>query len=90
MHKITNLWKFEHDCSAELQDNYERKNTLLNVTRSCVLSDAWFRDLEILIVWGLKIEFMENYFFLETYVTLEGAVFKMFYTINLSPLLVTK
>ena len=26
MHKITNLWKFELDCSSELRDNYERKN----------------------------------------------------------------
>ena len=34
------------------------------VTQSCVLSDAWF--------WDLK--FVEKYFFLENYVTSEGAV----------------
>ena len=46
MHNITNLWKFEIDWSSELRDNYERKNTL--VTLSCVLSDAWFREPQIL------------------------------------------
>ena len=40
----------------------KEENTL--VSRSCVLSDTW----------GLKIEFVENYFFLENYVTSEGAV----------------
>ena len=43
MHKITNLWKFELKRSSKLRDNYERKNTL--GTRSCVLSDSWFRNL---------------------------------------------
>ena len=33
---------------------------------------------------------VENYFFLENYVTSERAVLAMFYTINSSPLLVTK
>ena len=42
MHKKTNLWKFEFNWSSMLWDNNERKNTL--VTRSCVLSDAWFRE----------------------------------------------
>ena len=46
-------------------------NTL--VTRSFVLSDAWFRDLKFEIR-GLEIKFEENYFFLEKYVTSEGAV----------------
>ena len=42
-------------------------------------------------MWGLEIKFVENYmsFFLENYVTSEGAV-SMFYAINLSPLLVIK
>ena len=44
MPKITNLWKFELNWSSKLRDNNERKNTL--VTRSYVLSDAWFRDLK--------------------------------------------
>ena len=86
MHNIKNLWKFE-DWSSDLRDNYERKNTL--VTRSCVLSDTWFRDLKF-YTWGLKIKFVENYFFLENYVTSMGAVLTMFYTINLFPLLITK
>ena len=55
VHKITNLWKFELNWSSELRDNYERKNTL--VTRSCVLSDAWFRDLKF-STWGLEIKFL--------------------------------
>ena len=44
MHKITNLWKFKLNRSSKLRDKNGRKNTL--VTRSCVLSDAWFRDLK--------------------------------------------
>ena len=44
MHKITNLWKFELNWSSKLRDINERKKNTL-VTRSCVLSDAWFRDL---------------------------------------------
>ena len=43
------------------------------VTQSCVLSDAWFQDLKIYF-WGLEIKVMENYLFLENYVTSEGAV----------------
>ena len=39
-----------------------------------MLSDAWFRDLKILLLWGLEIKLVENYFFLKNYVTLEGAV----------------
>ena len=38
----------------------------------------------------LEIKFVENYLFLENYVTSEGAVsHNVLYTINLSPLLVT-
>ena len=48
----------------------EKKNL---VTRSCVLLDAWFRDLKFK-TWGLEIIFVENYFFLENYITSEGAV----------------
>ena len=62
MLKITNLWKFDLNWSSKWQDNNGRKNT--NVTQSCVLSDAWFRDLK----------FVESYFFLENYVTSEEAV----------------
>ena len=38
-----------------------------------MLLDAWFRDLKFL-TWGLEIKFVENYFFLENYVTSEGAI----------------
>ena len=44
MHKITNLWKFELNQSSNLRDNNEKKKNLLS--RSCALSDAWFRDLK--------------------------------------------
>ena len=43
MHTLTNLWKFELNWSSKLRDMNEIKNTL--VTRSCVLSNAWFRNL---------------------------------------------
>ena len=49
MHKKTNLWKLELNWSSKLRDINERKNTL--VTRSCVHSDAWFRDLKF-YTWG--------------------------------------
>ena len=48
-----------------------KRNT--RVTRSCVLSDAWFRDLKLLI-WSLEIKLVENYFFLKNYVVSKGAV----------------
>ena len=55
MHKITNRWKFELNCSSKLQDNNGRETTL--VTQSCVLSVSWFRGIKILF-WGLKIKFI--------------------------------
>ena len=42
--RMANKIKYEIDRSSKLRDNNERKNTL--VTRTCVLSDAWFRDLK--------------------------------------------
>ena len=36
--------------------------------------DGWFRDLKF-DIWGLKIKFVENYFFLENYITSEQDVF---------------
>ena len=71
MHEITNQWKFELSWSSKLRNNNEIKNTL--VTWSCVLSVAWFRDLKIWIR-GLEIKIVENYFFLENYITSGGAV----------------
>ena len=41
----TKLWKFELNWLSRLRDNNGRRNIL--VTRSCVLSDARFRDLKI-------------------------------------------
>ena len=35
MHKITNLWTFELNWPSKLQDNYERKNTLVTRGRLC-------------------------------------------------------
>ena len=69
-HKITNIWKFELNRSSKLRDNDERKTTL--VTRSCVLSDAWFRDIRFSF-WGLETKIVENYFFFKNYVSSEGA-----------------
>ena len=43
------------------------------VSRRCVRLDAWFRNLKFL-TWGLETKFVENYFFLENYVTSEVAV----------------
>ena len=45
MHKISNLWKFEHNLSSSCEITMKEKNIL--VTWSCVLSDAWFRELKI-------------------------------------------
>ena len=81
IHKITNLWKFELNRSSKLQDNNERKNTL--VTRSCVLSDAWFWDLKFWNSWKITSFSKTTSLQRELFLT-------MFYTINLSPLLVTK
>ena len=65
----------------------KEKNTL--VTQSCVLSDASFGDLKIYF-WSLESKFVDNYFFLLNFVSSEGADSQNVYTINLSPLLVTK
>ena len=42
---------------------------------------CWFWDLKIEL-WGLEIEFVENYFFLENYVTSEGVVSHNAFIIN--------
>ena len=56
------------------------------ITRCCVLSDALFRDLKFKI-WGLKIKFLENYFFLKNYALQKELFLTAFYTctFNLSP-----
>ena len=89
MQKITNLWKFELNRSSKLRDDNERKITL--VTRSCVLSDAWFRDLKIYSksdVWKSNLGKINS--FSKTTSLQREPFLTMFYTINLFPLLVTK
>ena len=78
MHNMTNLWKFERHRWPKLRDiNNGRKNPF--VTQKCVLSDfrCLILDLQIKF-WGLEIKSkfisVENYIFLEKYVTSEGAV----------------
>ena len=44
MHTITTLWELELKRFSKWRDENGRKNTF--VTPSCVLSDAWFRDLK--------------------------------------------
>ena len=71
MHIIPNLWKFGLNWSSKLRENNGRKKHPCRT--SCVLSDAWFRDLS----WGLEINsniLVRNYFFLKNYVTSQGAV----------------
>ena len=70
---VVEKWKKKHPCR-----------------RSNVVSDALI--LRPQLSWGLEFNsniFVRNYFFLKNYVTSEGAVSPMFYTINSSPLLVT-
>ena len=95
MHEVTNLWKFEHNRSLKLRDFNERKTPLSHHfsslgTRSCVLSDAWFRDLIFLKSEVSKSNLWKITSFSKT-TSLQGELFLPFcYTINLSPLLVIK
>ena len=87
VHKITNLLKFELNRSSTLRDNNERKNTL--VTRSCVLSRLDFETsnskLEVPKSNSWKITS-----FAKTTSLQRKPFLTMSYTINLSPLLVSK
>ena len=70
VHKITNPWKFELNWSSKLRDNNERKKKTLSHQLVC------FQMLDFgTSIWGLEIKLVENYFFLENYVTSEGAVY---------------
>ena len=89
MHKITNLWTFELNRSSKLRDNNERKKINL-VTRSCVLSDAWFRDLKILNLMSRNKIREKITCFSKTTLLQREPFLTMFYTIKLSPLLITK
>ena len=72
MHKITNLWTFELNRSSRFRDNNERHNNTL-VTRNCVLSDVWFRDLTIYYEVS-KSDALKINSFSKTTFTSEGAV----------------
>ena len=61
MHKLTNLWKFWLNWSSKLQENNDRKNTI--VAQICVLSDAWKRLHQ---AWSLLIFELEITFFSKT------------------------
>ena len=74
MHKITNLWKFElntpllilmHDVIILTQNEAMGARPPSLAVAAPIAS----------FCWGLEIKFMENYFFLENYVTSEGAVY---------------
>ena len=88
MHKITNLWKFEIDWSSELRDNYERKkhprHTKLWAFR-CLISRPQILNLRSRnqILWNIRSFSKTTSLQREPFLT-------MFYTINLSPVLITK
>ena len=70
IYKITNLSRFVLNWSSKLRDNNERKNTF--ATRSCVLPDAWFRDLKSNSEVSKSNSWKITYF--SFYVTSKGAV----------------
>ena len=87
IHKITNLWKFELNRPSKLRDNNERKNTL--VTRSCVLFRWLISRPEILNLRSQNQ--IRGKILLSRKLSLQREPFlTMFYTINLSLLLITK
>ena len=88
MHKITNLWKFELDWSSELRDNYERKKTPLSHKVVC------FQMLDF-ETSNSKLEVSKSNSwkitpFSKTTSLQKERFLTMFYTVNLSPLLITK
>ena len=71
MHKITNLRKFKLNYwSSNCEKIVEEKKH--PCCTSCVLSDAWFRDLEV--SKSISNILVRNLFFLKKYVASEGAV----------------
>ena len=81
MHKIINLElnqfkiliNFELNWSSKLGDNSERKTPLSGEVVCFQMLDFDFWDLKIQF-WALKNKFVKNYFFLENYVSSEGAI----------------
>ena len=88
MHKITNLWKFELNRPSHLQDNNER------IKHPCHTKLCAFRWLisrpQVLNLRSLKSNSWKITSFSKTLALQREPFLTMFYTINLSPLLVTK
>ena len=91
MHKIINLWKFDLNRSSRLQDNNERKNTLVAPWSYEVLC---FQMLDFKTSNPksevLKSNSWKITSFSKTTSLQRGCYSKMCYTMNLSPLLVIK
>ena len=71
MHKITNLWKFELNRLSKLRDNNERKKHPCH-TKLCAF--RWLISRPQILTLRSQNQICGNYFFLENYVTSEGAV----------------
>ena len=88
MHKITNLWKFELDWSSELRDMMKRKKTPLSHEVVC------FQMLDFETSNSKSEVSKSNSWKITSFsksTSLQREMFlTMFYTINLSPLFVTK
>ena len=83
----TKLCLFELNWSSILRNNNGGRITL--VTRSCMLSDAWSRDLKILF-WGLEIKVKVTFLLSKTTLHQREPFLTKLFTINSSPLVVYK
>ena len=88
MHKITNLWKFELNRSSELRDNNERKKHPCHtklcalwclILRPRILNVRSRNQIRGKLLFSRKLRYFR-----------ESPFFTMFYTVNSSPLFVTK
>ena len=86
MHKIASLWKCWLNWSLKLQENDERKITLVVQNTGSVLADRNKR----LLARSLLLFQWEITSFSKTTLLQRESFLTMFYTINSSPLLVTK
>ena len=88
MHKITNLWKFELNRSSKLRDNNKRKKSPLSHGVVCFqMLDFETSNSKSEVS---KSNSWEITSFSKTMALQREPFLTMFYTINLSPLLVTK
>ena len=86
MHKQKNMWKFELNWSSKFRDIIMKENKIIIFTRRCVLDFETSKsnsDVSKSNSWKIT-SFTKN-----TLIQREPFL-KMFYTINLSPLLFTK